>query len=71
MDWYLPDPKSLVSICKALLGADISQESVGARTWAESRAFSGYADKLTQLIRYGTPENEPTQLIRYGTAEKV
>ena len=56
MDWYLPDPKSLVSICKNLLGSDLRQESVAARTWAECRAFSGYADKLTQLIRYGVPE---------------
>lgn len=59
VDWYLPDPQSLVTICKGLLGQDIARQSQEARHWAEERSWTRLADSFNRAVRAGTPI--PTQ----------
>ncbi len=64
IDWYTPDARALVNICKALIGKDISKNSKEAKEWADSMSFSKHAATLTDLIRYGKPtKNADEQLI--------
>jgi hypothetical protein len=52
VDWYTPDPAHLVSICKELLGQDISTESQEARKWAESQNWDkSHVDSFERLIK--------------------
>lgn len=55
IDWYEPDPKEIVKICKNLLGQDILTDSINGRRWAESRAFAIHSEELTRVIREGEP----------------
>lgn len=55
VDWYIPSPESLVAICKDLLNTDISNPSLEARNWAESRSWHEHVGEFTRLIREGKP----------------
>lgn len=51
IDWYSPDPQSLIDICKGDLGIDISKQSQEVRAWAESRSWSKKAEEFQSLVR--------------------
>lgn len=53
IDWYLPDPASLVEICRGLLAEDISEQSKAGREWAEARDWAKLADSFMELVRHG------------------
>ena len=50
VDWYEPSAESLVEVCRGLLGADISDASDRARTWAEARSWDVQADDYLDLV---------------------
>lgn len=52
--WYLPQAESIVEICKDLLGKDITADSLEARQWAESRAWTSLASRFDSLVRTGS-----------------
>lgn len=53
VEWYTSSPEKLVQLCGRLIGADITQESLSGRQWAESRSFNNLSQSLTSLIRQG------------------
>jgi hypothetical protein len=62
MDWYLPDPEHLVSICKSWLGKDISEHSLQGREWAEDNDWSHRAKSFVELVTsYDAKDNQVTE----------
>lgn len=51
VDWYSPDAQELVNICENLLGTDLEQPSLEARTWAEGRSWSKLSAEFVKLVR--------------------
>lgn len=51
--WYIPIAQDLVYKCQAILGMDISNESLEARIWAESRSWEDQENvlRLQNLVR--------------------
>lgn len=56
VDWYAPDPHSIVSICKELLGQNIEEKSREARAWAEGRSWEQRAEEFIHLVKHGKGE---------------
>lgn len=54
VDWYTPDPQSLVTICKELLGQDVAKQSQEARHWAEERSWNRLAGEFNRIVRSST-----------------
>ena len=55
VNWYSPDPDTLTSLCKSLLGKTILEDSQKVRKWAESRSWNEQAKEFTELVRRGKP----------------
>lgn len=53
VDWYLPNPRELVTVCKRLLGADIGIASMEARLWAQSHSWDRWRGVFTQAVMSG------------------
>lgn len=55
VEWYLPIVEHVVELCQQWQGQDIVLQSVEAREWAESRAWSKFAAQFNELVRSGKP----------------
>lgn len=53
VDWYMPDARSLTSICRKWHGRSITQQSQEARMWAEQNRWQGRAAEFHELVRSG------------------
>lgn len=54
VEWYIPDPRILVDLCKTWLHQDISQASQAARDWATSNCWNDETvAKFNDLVRTG------------------
>ena len=50
VDWYEPNPKSLINICKKLLDNSIHDKSQNIRNWAENRSWNNLYYSLQKII---------------------
>lgn len=54
VNWYLPDARSLVKVCKDIYETSIAEESKKAREWAEERSWEKLAARFKGLLRQET-----------------
>ncbi len=50
VEWYSPDATDLATVCRSLLGQDISTESVRVREWAEELSWNILANKVYEEV---------------------
>lgn len=54
VNWHLPNPESLVEICKRFVGQSITKKSEEAMEWADSMSWSLRAKEFIGIVRDST-----------------